>query len=350
MATQLVHETEVHRQHVRLKIPITVEVDGARFACDDWSMGGFGIEGGPAAAQPGERLSVRLIFPFEDFEIALRAECQVVYVTEDGTRAGYKFVGLSGAQIELFRYLVDAYLSGELVTAGDVLSVAGRENSADARALPLNFNPYAEEATLGRRIRRILGLVLLGLAGVGLAGLIWLGVQDRWLTVKAATAVIEAPTYRLRAPASGVVEAATDKTFLKPGDPVAAVRAGETQRSPIPSPCDCVVLEWLVPAGQYAQAGETVAVLVAADQPLLVRAQVDFDRALGLEADGAARILVPGRGDPMPGRIQRSDFKPQLTRGEPPGPTDRRLVQVIVRPERPFDFEDLGALVDVRFP
>ena len=55
MKPQIVHEAEIHRQHVRLRIPIAVEVDGTRFTVDDWSMGGFGVAGPITSRQPGER-------------------------------------------------------------------------------------------------------------------------------------------------------------------------------------------------------------------------------------------------------------------------------------------------------
>ncbi|MEZ5903859.1 MAG: PilZ domain-containing protein [Geminicoccaceae bacterium] len=111
MQPQVVHEAEVHRQHVRLKIPINVEIDGSSFTVDDWSMGGFGIFSEMTSRQPGERFPVRLIFPFEDFEVSLRLDCQMVYILEEGTRFGCRFLGLSKGQLALFRYLVDAYLS-----------------------------------------------------------------------------------------------------------------------------------------------------------------------------------------------------------------------------------------------
>ena len=44
MRPQIVHETEVHRRHVRLKIPIQVEIDGIRHQVDDWSLGGLAVE------------------------------------------------------------------------------------------------------------------------------------------------------------------------------------------------------------------------------------------------------------------------------------------------------------------
>ena len=65
MKPQIVHEAEVHRQHVRLRIPIAVEIDGTRYSVDDWSMGGFGVASPITSRRDGERFTSRLIFPFD---------------------------------------------------------------------------------------------------------------------------------------------------------------------------------------------------------------------------------------------------------------------------------------------
>ena len=56
MKPQIVHEAEIHRQHVRLRIPIAVEIDGTRYGVDDWSMGGFGVAGPISLAAAGRAL------------------------------------------------------------------------------------------------------------------------------------------------------------------------------------------------------------------------------------------------------------------------------------------------------
>ena len=150
MQLQIVHEAEVHRQHVRLKIPIVVEIDGTRFNVDDWSMGGFGIESEMSSRQPGERFPVRMVFPFEDFEVSLRLDCQMVYILEDNSRFGCRFLGLSQGQVALFRYLIDAYLSGEIVSGGDILALAGRDNSAGQAAELLAGALLGTDSGLGR--------------------------------------------------------------------------------------------------------------------------------------------------------------------------------------------------------
>ncbi|HET6469011.1 MAG TPA: PilZ domain-containing protein [Geminicoccaceae bacterium] len=353
MQLQVVHEAEVHRQHVRLKIPIEVEIDGTRFTVDDWSMGGFGIESEIATRQPGERFPVRVVFPFEDFEVSCRLDCQMVYIVEDSSRFGCKFLGLSQGQLGLFRYLVDAYLSGEIVSGGDVLSMAGRDNTAAARLQPLSFDPYAEEQTTGRKIRRWIGYGSLALVSLLLAGLVALGVKDRFLTPEAQSAVVEAPLFRVRAPLNGTLEARDVRDLLRSGSPIGQVRSLDGQVVGLQSPCECFLLEWLSMPGQYVQMGEAVAALIAADRPLVVRAQVDFQTVERLKVGDVAEVTIPGRDGVFLGEIEKIDVRPQLAQllpGETQMPVARRLAQVIIRPDRPFNFEDLGSLARVRFP
>ncbi|MCB1968999.1 MAG: alginate biosynthesis protein Alg44 [Geminicoccaceae bacterium] len=346
MQPQVVHEAEVHRQHVRLKIPIVVEIDGSRFAVDDWSMGGFGILSEMSSRQPGENFPTRLIFPFEDFEVSLRLDCQMVYILDDSTRFGCKFLSMSRGQISLFRYLVDAYLSGEMVSGGDILHIAGRENTADAREKPLSFLPFAEEETTGRRIRRVLGYGALLLLGAGLLFVVATGFQDRFLTVHAESAVIHAPMTRLRAPQAGTLRPVDTPPLLEPGMAIARLEVSGDSSIFIESPCACVLLDWKATAGGFVAQGEEVAVLASADSPLLVRARVAFADALRMQEGDVAEITIPGRPGTQLGQIQSINFKPDLGTGG----DANRLTTVVVRPDQPFDFTDLGSIVSVDFP
>ena len=340
MQPQIAHETEVHRQHVRLKIPIGVEIDGKRFAVEDWSMGGFGVESSIAGQRPGERFPVRLIFPFEDFEVSMKLEGQMVYILEDDTRFGCKFTSLSQGQSGLFRALVDSYLSGEIVGGGDLLALAGRDGTAVARLDPKGL-PTEGRGRGGRWLRQGLGYLLLLLLALGLGTLVWLGVYERYFAVEAREAVIEAPTVRLRAPASGILRALEAPGILEAGTPLAMVEpaAGGTP-IPITSPCACIRDDWLVLPGQFVPEGEVVARLVDAKAPLMVRARVAFEQAIRLAPGATATIRIPGVADPLSGQVERIDAR--ATGGD-------GLVSVVVRPDKPLPFEDLGSLVAVRF-
>jgi alginate biosynthesis protein Alg44 len=350
MKPQIVHEAEIHRQHVRLRIPIAVEIDGTRYSVDDWSMGGFGVAGPITSRQVGERFAVRLAFPFEDFELTLRLEAQMIYVLTDSPRFGARFVALSQGQLALFRYVVDAYLSGEIVSGGDILSVVGGDPTGEARVQRL-FSALNEEDSWGHRARRYIGIGLMTLAGIGLTGLIVAGIYQRFLVVATDRAVIEAPVYRLAATASGVVEAGGGG-LLRRGDTAVRLIGANTTVVQVASPCECVLGEGLVPPGSTAQPGQIVATLVAADQPLMVRAEVPLAAARRLRVGQVAEITVPGKPEPYRGQIERIDFRIAGARpGEPPDLEDieRLGVPVIVRPDNPFDFDDFGYAVSVTF-
>lgn len=348
MASEIRHETEVHRQHVRLRIPIVVEIDGARFTVDDWSLGGFGVLGALPRRRPGERLNARLHLPFEDFELALETECELVYRLEDGSRFGCRFTGLGAGQLALFRYLVDAYLSGELVSAGDVLAAHAR--GATGLVLPGRGAGAPARRGLSARLARALAFLLLLAAGAGLGALAWLGARERWLTVVAEAAIVEAPVVRLIAPAAGRIRPGEPDPVLSVGAPLGTVQT-ETGEVALGSPCECGLVDWLVGPGERVEAGQPVALLAAVDRPLLVRASVPARAAGRLAAGGAAEIVLPGGAGRVPGRIERIDLRPQLlglATGDPLAAARRPLL-VVVRPDRPLDFVLLGTPVEVRF-
>ena len=351
MQPQIVHETEVHRQHVRLKIPVQVELDGVRYQVDDWSVGGFGVESVLTSRRAGDRLVVRMIFPFEEFDMAMRLDARMVYVDQDHGRFGCAFVGLSREQVAVFRYLVDAYLSGEVVSAGDILQIRARDTAARARPQP-DLSGLEPESWSDRSRRYVL-YGLLGFAGLALAGLVALGIHGRFFQVEARSAVIEATLREVRAPATGRF-----LSLLEPGMPVEAggmlgtIRGVEGSIVPLESPCDCIVLDQLALSGQTYQAGDPLLALVNEDEPLLVRAQVPVEVVEDLEVGGRVEIHVPGIPEPRSGEIVRINVRPRLESLRNPDaevPISRRLAQVVVRPDRPFELVDFGTLVRLRF-
>ncbi len=348
MQSMVTHDAEIHRQHVRLRIPIGIEIDGDRHQLDDWSVGGFGSMPVLPGRRPGERFPARLVLPFEDFELTLALECELVYALPDGTRCGGRFVGLSAGQLALFRFIVDAYLSGEVVAGADLLAVIGREHAGQTRVRSL-YDTLAREEVRGRRARRAVTFAILAVAGIGLALLAAFGYHERFYVLRTERAVIEAPSFALRATVAGVVEPG-NSGLLAPGDPAARVRRPDGIVTPLPSPCDCVLDEWVVAPGGSVPEGGVVASLVSADQPLVVRALLPLDEARRLRVGQLAEISVPGQPEAWPGQVETIDFKIR-----PPAPGEpRRLdtmpdVPAIVRPDRPLDFDNLGFAVSVRF-
>jgi alginate biosynthesis protein Alg44 len=346
---QIVHDMEVHRQHVRLKIPIQVEIDGIRHQVDDWSVGGFAVESVLTSRKPGERFWVRLIFPFEEFELTMRREARMVYVDQGHGRFGCDFLAVSERHAEVLRYLVDAYLAGELVSAGDLLQARAGGNTAP---VPIQA---AYDVGSGEALRPANGrygaYASFALAGLALLAVVAFGVWQRYFAIDALSATIEAPVVEVRAPIAGRFVSA-----LEPGERIlegaALGRVQPLDGAPLTleSPCDCRVLDQVGVNGLYYQAGEPVIALVPAQEPLMVRAQLTLDQAERLEVGDRAEIHVPGRGEPVLGQVAQIDFAlalQQMRSG--PEPSSPRLAEVLVRPDLPFDFQDFGGLVSIRF-
>ena len=126
-------------------------------------------------------------------------------------------------------------------------------------------------------------------------------------------AVVAAATVPIRAPIVGRFVSA-----LKTGDRVPAdallgmVQGLDGTLVSLESPCDCVVLEQVGLNGQHYQVGEPLAVLIEADRPLLIRAQLPLDQVEKLAVGDRAEIRVPGRAELLYGQIERIDLRPGL--------------------------------------
>ena len=349
MRPQIVHETEVHRQHVRLKIPIQVEIDGIRHQVDDWSVGGLAVESVLTSRKPDERFWVRLIFPFDEFELAMRREARMVYVDQGHGRFGCAFLGVSERHAEVLRYLVDAYLAGELVSAGDLLQARARDSTAPV-PIQAAYDAFPDAAPwpANRRYRTYASFAL---AGLGLLALVAFGVWERHFAIEALTATIEAPVVEVRAPIAGrFVSALEPGERVLEGASLGRVQALDSSTLTLESPCDCRVLDQFGLSGLYHQAGDPLIALIPAQEPLMVRAQLALDQAERLGVGDRAEIHVPGRAEPVLGQIAQIDFTPALQAMRSGGePTSPPLAEVLVRPDLPFDFQDFGGLVSIRF-
>ena len=212
------HEPDSGRRHIRIKMPIDVVIDGATYRAADWSLSGIKVEDIETGLAPGDVFAAELAVPFPGFRFSTAVSCELVYNDRERRCIGCRFVDLGEHQVELLRYLVDAYLSGRVATVDGLFRVAGGD--AGGRRRGGGADPL--ELPLGQRIRRAVGLsvrygLLLAL-GAGLVLAAGTAIHTRLLTVDAQYAAVAAPTIEMRAPAAGNVVGAR----LVPGARVAA--------------------------------------------------------------------------------------------------------------------------------
>lgn len=325
-APQFVHESEAQRQFARVRLPakLLVSLDGrtGKFAIDDISAGGFSIQTGAESLRRGQLYNGRLVFRVDGFDLAMEISF-VPRVIEPGQgRCGCEFQNLGAQEVSTLRYLITAFLSGELVSAGDVLNTLSRENFTRAR----KGKGSQDLGILGRIRATTASLVFLV---VGMIALAYVGVQlwQIYFVTHAESAMVASEQIPVAVPKDAKVT-----TLVKAGEPVKAGQAIATFDAPmlayvndlvgegnytikqieellgqrvsgtLTSPCDCKVLNLLPAKEQYMSKGEQLAVLAPADASAHVIARFSFEDSDKLEEGQSVTLRLPG-GETRSGTI-----------------------------------------------
>ena len=133
----VVHESEAQRQHARVRIPAKLRfLDPQRQAhdvkVDDLSAGGLSFHT-KQQLSVGDVLRGRLQFTVDNLGLSMDIEFQVRSYNPGSGRTGAQFQNLELRDIATLRHIITSHLSGELITAGDVLSTLQRDNFTKAR-------------------------------------------------------------------------------------------------------------------------------------------------------------------------------------------------------------------------
>ncbi|MEO9523001.1 PilZ domain-containing protein [Marinobacter alexandrii] len=327
IAPQFVHESEAQRQFARVRIPakLFVKLDGTtvRFPIEDMSAGGFGIKLGNEGLRRGQVYNGRLVFRIDGFDLAVDVEFVPRNFTGNDGRCGCEFQNLGANEVSVLRYLITSFLSGELVSAGDVLNTLSRENFTKARkgkgSQALGF--FASARAM------VVSLVMMA---VGLIAVAFIGYQlwQIYFVTTAESAMVASENVPVRLPKDAKVT-----TLVEAGDQVEAGQAiasfdapmlsyvndlvgngnytveqieellGQSVRGTLTSPCDCKVLNMLPAKDQYMSKGEKLAVLAPTDASAHVIARFNFEDGGDLEEGQAVTLRMSG-GDTQTGRIE----------------------------------------------
>nr|WP_279306642.1 PilZ domain-containing protein [Microvirga solisilvae] len=258
----ITHEAEVQRQHPRYRLPMRCLHGGVAVSVVDLSVGGVGLRTGSFSVRPCEIVDLVLVFPFNGYELTLPVRAEVRYVNNDHGRIGMRFVDVSPRQHNLLRFILDAYLSGEVVEAGDVLDVVSRRNEGKTREVPQRPAPQgllANAAHYGRSIAGyglVVGLTLL------LAGFIGTGVFQKMYIIPAQSALITTDLVTVPAPSSGQVTFISSGGEVQAGEPLLTIQGPQGSSSiVIDSPCDCVIQARYSRASSFVREGAPILVL-----------------------------------------------------------------------------------------
>ena len=327
IAPNFVHESEAQRQFARVRMPakLFVKLDGTtmKFPIEDLSAGGFGIKLGTEGLRRGQVYNGRLVFRIDGFDLAVDVEFVPRSFTGNDNRCGCEFQNLGANEVSVLRYLITSFLSGELVSAGDVLNTLSRENFTKARkgkgSQALGFFASA----------RAMVVSLLVMA-IGLLALTFVGYQlwQIYFVTTAESAMVASEQVPVRIPKDAKVTTLVDAgEQVEAGQAIATFDApmlsyvndlvgngnytvtqieellGQSVRGTLTSPCDCKVVNLLPAKDQYMSKGEKLAVVAPTDASAHVIARFNFADGGDLEEGQSVTLRLPG-GDTQSGRIE----------------------------------------------
>ena len=201
------HDVNSKRRHIRLHMPLKVTIDGVVHSVCDWSLGGMQIEDIDGLPGVGGRFSADLAVPFNDFSFTLTTTCEVAWLDLNGRRVGCRFIDLKDGQIEILRYLVDAFIAGKVANVSGVLRLAAK---GQATPIDAGVTPHLDPATprhvrTVRALRRTAFVGAMAAAGILLSVLVANTLISRFLDVSSDLGWVHARTVDVQTSASGVV-------------------------------------------------------------------------------------------------------------------------------------------------
>lgn len=364
IAPQFVHESEAQRQYARVRMPakLFVKLDGTtvKFPIEDMSAGGFGIKLGNEGLRRGQVYNGRLVFRIDGFDLAVDVEFVPRNFTGNDGRCGCEFQNLGANEVSVLRYLITSFLSGELVSAGDVLNTLSRENFTKSRkgkgSQALGF--FASARAM---------VVSLMMLTVGLIAVAFISYQlwQIYFVTTAESAMVASENVPVRLPKDAKVT-----TLVEAGDQVEAGQAiatfdapmlsyvndlvgngnytveqieellGQSVRGTLTSPCDCKVLNLLPAENQYMSKGEKLVVLAPTDASAHVIARFNFEDGGDLEEGQSVTLRMSG-GDTQTGQIE-SLFVDSETPNQP-----GNAINALIQASDPLPMQSVGRPIGV---
>lgn len=327
-------EGDVLRRHATYKLPLTCIIDGRRYQVSEWSVAGVVLADASPALELNKLYDISLVFPFDGYDFAL--ELQAMAESIDGHWEVH-YTNPTPSQITLFRYILDSYLTGELVTAGEILDIRKRD---EASAVGKSSSPKLQRTAWQRfvgSVGRAVWLLIIAAIIIGLVAFVTGSVAQRMSLISTESAMVTVDSTPAFATEAGIL------TFLATGSvkaqqPLATVTTASGNSKTLFSPCDCLVSESFASSGASISAGEKIALLQDAGAKPYVMAWIDREHVVELYRGATAQVELPGgqslhgltlkemplvgqdkvkKGDLVPVKIALPDSATGLVSGEP---------------------------------
>jgi len=335
--TRIVHESEIQRQHVRVRLPASIQFTGGtdrrQYLLEDLSAGGFSFRSPGERYTFGETFRGHLVVTVDTVAFSIPVGFEIAGLNAEQNRVGCCFQDLGAKQIAALRHMISAYLGGELVTAGDMLATLSRENHAMARVVKSSSPPAGFS-----RVRALLGTSLALVIGIAAFAYTVVRLYDIVVVTHATAAKVAARTYTITMPRDGTFFSLLGPdASVKRGQPLGSFETalldvvagvpgsfklspdelsqliGQQLKGSLASPCDCIVQKQFVTNAQYVLRNQSVLELVPQGTKPYVLARFHYDEIKRLSPGRKVQIMLTGSRKSIEGTVKQLRVLPAQT-------------------------------------
>jgi len=329
-AAKVVHEAIDERQYVRTRINAHVTLSAAgqpsiETSLQDISLGGIGLlHDKPLTIGSLYNASIRLRLN----QVDLSLDGKVRIVSQRGEEVGAQFVDLDAQKRDILRYIISAYLSGEIADINGLFNVMQRENYIKERK-----QQHASARNGGEHLKAVAGTLLYAAAGIAALGFVAYKSYMLFFRIPAVQAQVSANAQIISMPDNGYVKFLLQpgQTEVKAGQPLANISTqlatsftspadmkavadlspGDLQtllgratiETVINSPCDCDVYFPNKPLDGYGYKQAPLMHLLPRNEGLFVTANVPFDKLADISRVKSVDLQVFGLDERFTGKV-----------------------------------------------
>jgi len=334
-ANRVVHESELQRQHVRVRLPASIEFEAEgsrhRHRLNDISAGGFSFTARNESFSIGAAFAGHIVLSVNTVGFSIPVNFEVSHAGSE--RVACQFQDLGPEEIAALRLVITSYLSGELVTSGDMLATLSRENFAAPRS-----SRGSGALKGGARVRALLGTGLALVIGAGAFAYTVSKLYDIVLVTHATAAKVAARTYTITMPRDGTFFSLVPPDgHVKKGQPLGSFQTalldvvagvpgsfkltpeeltnlvGQQLSGSIASPCDCIVQTKFVTDAQYVLRNQSLLELIPQQSSPYVLARFHYNEMTRLPIGRTVQISLNGGLESVKGTVSELRVLPAPT-------------------------------------
>ncbi len=353
--TNVVHESETQRQHIRIELPAETEICDQRYKIKNISAGGVCIRTKKNITFPSGIHNLKIFFHFENFSFHLDVRASLIYYNSEKNESGFAFHEMNARQISLINHVIKSYLSGHIVSEGDIMDVVTRENF-----VPVRDERYSNDNKARGFLRRFLPMSIIVAIGLTSLFLILGNIYESTSIVKSYMGIVEGETFSVRAQSNGIYKSLLpeDVDIVRKDQPLAVLHmesssyassvvgavgpiapASTGKEFTILSPCDCLIVQRYAQEGEFCALGDPIFKLMPQNGKTWVTANLAPEQIYRLQLMDDAHIKIAGEGSYIEGNVAEF-MAPEL---------DKDIAKVKVKTTTPLPPESLGNIVYVEF-